>query len=245
MLLLAFLSACEPPDTPTDDKGTEADADTDTDADSDTDSDTDADTDTDTDADTGPSFSGDVYPVYRTYCGDCHESWGGYDASRVYTTLLEGELGEPFVVPGDRAGSWMYDKIANDRPADGKDRMPVATELVDDATLGRMRDWITAGANDDATWQGLFFPVWYDRHCHNCHEEWGEDSHTVLANLLMIEDGAYPLIDPGNPDNSLVYLKIASDTPPWGERMPIRYDYLDAHTIERIGQWIDAGALDN
>jgi mono/diheme cytochrome c family protein len=253
MLVVALL-ACEADDAApgVDPADTDADSDTDsdTDADSDTDSDTDADSDTDTDTDTEPdvpTFSDDVFPVYATTCGDCHAWWGGPgDPDTVYDTLLSGGPdGIPFVVPGDRANSWMYDKIANMAPADGKARMPIATELVDAATLSTLSDWITAGANEDGTWRTLFSQLWMDRHCHNCHDEWGQDSHTVLGNLLTITEDGYPLVDPGNPDNSYIYLKVATDTPPFGNQMPKTFAYLTDVQIDAIGQWIDLGAAED
>jgi mono/diheme cytochrome c family protein len=218
--------------------------DADTDADSDADTDADADTDTDTDVDT-PSYSEDVFPVYALYCGDCHASWGGPDApDEVYDALLEGERGEPFIIPGDRANSWYYDKIANDAPADGKARMPVATDPVDAETLADWGTWITDGANDDADWQVLFQSTWMRMHCHNCHDTWGRDSSTVLESLLTLTERGYPMIDPGNPDNSYVYLKLGS-SPPYGATMPLRFDYLTDEQIEAVGAWIDSGAPDN
>ena len=198
-------------------------------------------------ADSGPSYYRDVWPVYRDVCGDCHWDWGGVASpDAVYDTLLNGTFADPFVIPGDRDASWLYDKIAHDSPADRKQRMPPATPLVDDVTLTALADWIDAGAANDDAWKGVFNNVWMNRHCHNCHEEWGQDPDTVLGNLLSETSGGMPLVDPGNHANSYVYLKIAWDPPPdYGSQMPKTFAYLDADTIEAIGLWIDAGAPDN
>ena len=212
-----------------------------------TDTDTDADTDTDTDTDTSITYFDDVFPIYVDYCGDCHESWGGDgDPDRVWDTLVnQGEDGQPFVIPGDAEGSWLYDKVAHDSPADGKARMPIATTLVEGDDLALIEEWITAGAQDDAMWQQVFWSNWMDRHCHNCHGEWGQNADTVLDSLLTVEEDGYPLVDPGVPENSLFYLKVSSDTPPTGDRMPIRYDYLSDEQVAVIGAWIDAGAAND
>lgn len=54
-------------------------------------------------------------------------------------------------------------------------------------------------------------------------------------------------VDPGQPDSSLMYLKITN--PPCGHKMPILYGdvsgSLDASAIEQVRQWIAAGAPNN
>jgi len=53
-------------------------------------------------------------------------------------------------------------------------------------------------------------------------------------------------VDPGNPDASLLYLKITN--PPCGSKMPLSYGTsgsLDPLQIAQIGAWIEAGAPDN
>jgi hypothetical protein len=52
------------------------------------------------------------------------------------------------------------------------------------------------------------------------------------------------IVDPGNPDASLLYLKVTN--PPCGNKMPAEYEpYLDARQTEQISQWITLGALDD
>jgi hypothetical protein len=51
-------------------------------------------------------------------------------------------------------------------------------------------------------------------------------------------------VDPGHPDDSLIFLKITN--PPCGARMPLEYGYsgmLTDRQIDQIGQWIACGAL--
>ena len=53
-------------------------------------------------------------------------------------------------------------------------------------------------------------------------------------------------VDPGNPERSLLYLKVTE--PPCGDRMPLLYGtsgQLDALQIEQIRLWIERGALDD
>ena len=51
-------------------------------------------------------------------------------------------------------------------------------------------------------------------------------------------------VDPGNPDGSLLYDKVASAQPICGDRMPIS-SALDPAQVELIRGWIGAGALNN
>jgi hypothetical protein len=53
-------------------------------------------------------------------------------------------------------------------------------------------------------------------------------------------------VDPGDPDASLLYLKVTS--PPCGSKMPIEYgapEYLDSRQTTQIHDWIGAGAHNN
>jgi hypothetical protein len=53
-------------------------------------------------------------------------------------------------------------------------------------------------------------------------------------------------VDPGDPDASLLYLKVTS--PPCGSKMPIEYgapEYLDSRQTTQIHDWIVAGAHNN
>ena len=50
------------------------------------------------------------------------------------------------------------------------------------------------------------------------------------------------LVEPGSATNSLVYTRLSSASAD-EDRMPERFEYLDDATVERIGQWIDEGAV--
>ncbi len=52
------------------------------------------------------------------------------------------------------------------------------------------------------------------------------------------------IVDPGDPDGSLLYQKVT--TPTCGARMPAEYEpYLDSDETGQIQQWIMKGALNN
>ncbi|GDX81291.1 hypothetical protein LBMAG42_31020 [Deltaproteobacteria bacterium] len=243
LLLLALACASDAPDSSstsdTDTGDTSSAADTGDTADS-----------VDTgDSDPGPpTFSRDVFPVYAERCGDCHRDWGGPDdAERVYDALLDPDREpKPIVVPSDREGSWLYDKVAHERPEDGKEQMPPVCTHLEAEELTDLAAWIDAGAANDETWRTFYQFTWMSRHCHNCHEDWGGmDADGVLEYLTTHSESEMPLIKPGDSASSLLYLKVASDMPPFGDRMPLEFEKLEASAIEAIGLWIDAGALND
>lgn len=93
--------------------------------------------------------------------------------------------------------------------------------------------------------------------CATCHREGGiadragvelrltadEAFDMLLDNSVM--DPSLVFVVPGDADSSLLFLKINSDNPPVGERMPFLNAPLDADQIALIRDWINQGALDN
>jgi hypothetical protein len=63
----------------------------------------------------------------------------------------------------------------------------------------------------------------------------------VMANGPDCADAGLLIVDPGDPDASLLYLKVTS--PPCGNKMPPIYvPYLDAKQMAQISAWIAMGA---
>ena len=54
-----------------------------------------------------------------------------------------------YVVPGDAAGSLLIDKIANESPAYGGERMPTNGDFISADDEQMIRDWIDQGALDN------------------------------------------------------------------------------------------------
>lgn len=197
--------------------------------------------DTDTAPDT-PSFERDVLALYESACDDCHEPWSGdgspqgtYDALMAFA---DRDLG-PLFTPGERDASAFYTKILGVDIEGG--RMPLSPELFSTAEIEALRAWIAAGALDDATFQSAVETPFREHRCLNCHFEFQSDGG-LYNTLTTRESGEWRLIVPGEPDQSLGYVKVASESPPFGEQMPLAFDYRSADEIERVGQWIDAGA---
>ncbi len=66
----------------------------------------------------------------------------------------------------------------------------------------------------------------------------------AIARGPACADSGLTIIQPGDPDASLLYLKVTD--PPCGNKMPAAYEpFLDARQTEQVRQWIAMGALDN
>jgi hypothetical protein len=217
-------------------------------ADSDADADTDTDSDTDSDTDTGPAgpltFTADILPILEVSCLDCHPGWGG-SPDQVYTYLTtQSRDGYALITPNDPDQSYLYLKVASATPPRGA-QMPLQVPNVSASELAAVRSWIEAGAANDATFRASMARVYGSYACDDCHEDWAgrNDPDGLYATLLSSTENGYPFIDPGNPDNSYVYLKIASDSPPAGDRMPQMVSPWSADRIALLQAWILDGAL--
>lgn len=253
-MLLALLLACPAPitdGTPVDTdtgSGGETGQDTDTGSGGETgqDTDTGADTDTDTGGDSGEAltFANTLYPVWAEDCGDCHGGWGPVgDPKVLWENLLSKGPDGPPIVAGDRSASQAYLKLLDGVGGLEGQRMPMVLSYLSDSQVAELGAWIDAGAVKDSTWTGIYRTMWEERKCGMCHQEWGgfkeDDVHAYLTTNSVYGG---PLIEPGNAANSLVYQRLSS-TANAEDRMPVIFDFVDDVTIERIGQWIDEGAV--
>ncbi|MFH1213049.1 MAG: c-type cytochrome domain-containing protein [Candidatus Neomarinimicrobiota bacterium] len=67
---------------------------------------------------------------------------------------------------------------------------------------------------------------------------------TTYDGLMRGSDNGVVVIA-GDADNSLLYQKISTDTPPTGERMPQGGTRMTSTEISLIEDWINQGAKDN
>jgi len=66
----------------------------------------------------------------------------------------------------------------------------------------------------------------------------------VTSSGPQCADSGLTIVEPGEPDASLLYLKIT--TPPCGNKMPAQYfPPLDTKQTEQVREWITRGALDD
>ncbi len=66
-----------------------------------------------------------------------------------------------------------------------------------------------------------------------------------IVNVTSKEISTLSRINPGNPEQSYLYLKVLGDPSIMFSRMPIGRTPLSVEEIDVIRRWIEAGALDN
>lgn len=119
---------------------------------------------------------------------------------------------------------------------------------------------------DDSTLPGPGEPVSFSQHiqpifnasCTECHAHGAltdldnvrlyltpGDALDSLVNQPSAQDHSLTRVVPNDSANSLLYLKVSSDRPPVGLRMPFFEEPISQKQINVIKAWIDQGALDN
>ncbi|MYB54649.1 MAG: DUF1553 domain-containing protein [Acidobacteriia bacterium] len=93
------------------------------------------------------SFANDVLPILERKCVVCHQGDEPPKGLRLGSAagLIAGGESGPAVVPSNPEGSLLLAKVAGDKP-----EMPPAGEPLASAEIELIRDWISAGATDDA-----------------------------------------------------------------------------------------------
>ena len=95
------------------------------------------------------SYFRQVRPIFQTHCQGCHQPakpMGELVMTHFEGMLKGGESGEPAIVPGNPAKSYLVAQIT---PTDGKAEMPKDKEPLSAGDLDLIRQWIAQGAKDD------------------------------------------------------------------------------------------------
>ncbi len=71
------------------------------------------------------------------------------------------------------------------------------------------------------------------------------ESHDRLVNQPSVQQPNLTIVVPGDSASSLLFLKISSNSPPVGDRMPLLGPPLPRAARDLIRDWIDQGALNN
>jgi mono/diheme cytochrome c family protein len=194
-----------------------------------------------------------VREIFEESCTACH------DASSD-DVVLEGSLdhlrapgstGVPLVDPGNPEGSYLYQKMLGQEGIEGE-AMPMGEDPLPAEQLAAVRDWIAAleaappaepepePAGDGEDLAGMVAAIFQDN-CASCH---GDDSDHVrlvgdLSHLRNTTEGAFPLVDPGDPDHSYLYMKLVGADGIRGSQMPMGEDPLPAAMLEDVRAWIE------
>jgi WD40 repeat protein/mono/diheme cytochrome c family protein len=95
------------------------------------------------------SYDKQVRPIFQVHCQGCHQpakAGGGYVMTAFDRLLKGGESGEPAIVPGHPADSFLIDKVT---PEGGKAEMPQDKPPLAASEIDVIRRWIEQGAHDD------------------------------------------------------------------------------------------------
>tara|TARA_R110002049_G_scaffold27321_2_gene94233 strand:+ start:437387 stop:442540 length:5154 start_codon:yes stop_codon:yes gene_type:complete len=97
------------------------------------------------------SFHTEIEPIFRRQCYGCHQGakqLGDYRMTDFASMLAGGETGEPAIVPGKPAESYLIQQITSD---DGKAEMPKApAKPLNEVEVELIARWIAQGAIDDS-----------------------------------------------------------------------------------------------
>ncbi|MDH5675482.1 MAG: hypothetical protein OEZ06_25390 [Myxococcales bacterium] len=179
--------------------------------------------------------------------------------SSTETTLApaEGQAGESAVAPGpDGSGSAQGPAPANSDAGDNTANTAESDAATPDASDASEPDAAKNAAEPDG-FTRIFEEILQPRHCDSylCHGAYAggldltseqaayEDLVNAPATGLDCVDGNYSRVIPGEPDGSLLYIKLLA-SPPCGDEMPPSpTPLLPEGEIEAIRQWILGGAL--
>lgn len=192
----------------------------------------------------GPSFTADVEPVLKAKCVACHGATpqGKLDL-RSSEAILKGGASGPVVVPGLSEKSLMVAKLVTGQMPPGK--VKLTGEEID-----KIRAWIDrelpaqAKNNAPVVTEREALAVFQAR-CVRCHggleKHGGLDLRTLESRLKGGKSG--PALAPGNPEESILYKRMANGTMPpdkMAKDLAIELP-TDAETA-KIRAWIAEGA---
>jgi len=225
------------------------------------------------------SYSRDIAPIFASSCVLCHYTGGILiDIAHPFTPTTglvssdntwagahpEANLPAKNLVPGNPDQSFIMMKIGNPNlPAAAGAFMPWQIERLTDAQIASLRQWITAGAANDATYASTIQPIFgtpamlgtAGGKCTYCHFTGGElpnlsdpfNPTSGAVGVASFQGGGLKLIEPGNPDASFLITKVTATSLPdaLGRPMPFRPPPLSTEEVALVRQWIVEGAQNN
>jgi hypothetical protein len=215
-------------------------------------------------------FARDIRPLFIASCNDCHHTGSaiGYDftkpfdaatgiVGRANSWVPNGSTQTKVVDPGNVANSFIITKVTRtdlDPHIDGNP-MPQHLAPLTQAELDAVRQWITDGAKNDAFFAASVAPIFGTEvtlggkagKCTWCHYRGAPTGVSVLdvfdaTTGLVNKPSRYmgKVVEPGNADASMLMKKLLGTGP--GPKMPYQPPRLDAAQVQKLKDWIAAGA---
>lgn len=210
-------------------------------------------------------------PIFEAKCNYCHHPQNAVqvDLTRPFDPKL-GVVNRPntwtrsekkiLVVPGDPEASALILKVERTdlAPKIDGDPMPWNIPRLTERQLADLRRWIAEGARKDEFFRGTIARIFGDGvslgsrggKCSYCHYS-GADFGPDLTDPFHPERGlalpsAYgdPRVVPGNPEASLLFIKVAALEMPegLGKPMPLHFERLGKEELRVLREWIARGA---
>jgi hypothetical protein len=222
------------------------------------------------------SYQTTIAPIFEASCVFCHYTGsvvidieapftpvtGLVDSDNTWA-IAHPEGGTPAknVVPGDPDMSFLMQKIEAPTldAATAGQPMPWAVPRLTDPEIAALRQWISDGALDDATFASTIRPIFgaegtLNGKCIHCHWSGGERPNladpfdpTTGAVGVMSERVDQAIIEPGDPDASFLVTKVSNTTlsPTQGPPMPAEFPRLTEAEVTAVRTWIAEGAQNN
>ena len=164
------------------------------------------------------------------------------------------------VDPGNVENSFLITKVVEtnlDTHIDGSP-MPYHLPRLTPAEIEAVRQWIMAGANNDQSFATNVAPIFgtaitlgrQSGKCTWCHYPGAPNGLNVLnvfdpAQGMVGRTSRYggKVVEPGAPDSSVLMKKLTGTAA--GPQMPLHHPRLTAPSVQRLRDWIAAGAPNN
>ena len=166
------------------------------------------------------SFSTDVAPILAKNCAQCHgpaPAMGNLDLRSRDAALKGGQHG-PAIVPGDSAGSRLYQHLTGQM----KPQMPMGGRL-SDPEIAVIKAWIDSGAQWDS-------PIAAEKSATTAEHKFTDQQRNYWA-FQKVTKPAVPAVGARNPIDAFVAAKLASQNlqpnPPADRITLLRRAYLD------------------
>jgi hypothetical protein len=175
-----------------------------------------------------------------------------------------GETPVSNVVPFDPDNSFLMDKLTGELPRNGHGgaEMPLQVAPIDATELAVLERWVTDGAEPGEFFETQIRPIFgaedtsglfFGGKCVFCHYAGTPNEPDLtdpfgpkgLVNVRTIYRGDMVRVLPGNPEESLLILKVRAEQPDsaYGAPMPFSYSRLTESQLGLVRQWILEGAL--